>query len=141
MNTTTQNLGTSEIPILSFEPRNSHEDVAAKVVRMMIKYEVLRVLLESNLIDFDANQRAAKTQEAIQLRIKGFRTQRESAEQGMPFTLDDELLRRGAVRIAYLLARDSKHEAERIEEQVVTISVNQALYGIDDELLAFANAA
>lgn len=141
MNSPTQNLGSSETPILFFEPSNTHEEVTAKVVRMMIKYEVLRVLLESNLIDFDANQRAAKRQEAIQLRITGFRTQRQSTEQGMPFTLDDELLRRGAIRIAYLLARNATEEAKRIEEQVVTISVNQALYGMDDEVITIANAA
>ncbi len=141
MNTPTQNLGSSETPILFFEPRNPHEEVTAKVVRMMIEYEVLRVQLESNLMDFDGNQRTAKRQEAIQLRITGFRTQRESAEHGMPFTLDDELLRREAVRIAYLLARNATEEAKRIEEQVVTISVNQALYGMDDELITIANAA
>ena len=141
MNTPTQNLGPSRTPIVLFEPRNPHEEVTAKVVRMMLKYEVLRVQLESNLIDFDVNQRTAKRQEAIQLRIAGFRTQRESAEQGMPFTYDDELLRREAIRVAYLLARNATEEAKRIEEEVVAISVTQALYGMEDDPITIATAA
>ena len=140
MNTPTRNLDL-QTPIVLFEPKDPHEEVTAKVVRMMLKYELLRVQLESNLIDLDPNQRAAKRQEAIQLRITGFRTQRESREQGMPFTYDDELLRREAIRMAYLLARNATEEAQRIEEQVVAISVNQALYGMEDEPITFATAA
>jgi hypothetical protein len=43
--------------------------------------------------------------------------------------------------MAYLLVRKETEEARRIEEQVVAISVNQALYGMDDELITFATAA
>jgi len=128
-------------PIAPFEPKDQHEDVTAKVIRMMLKYELIRVQLESNLVDLDSNQRALKRHEAIQLRITGFRTQREAREQGMPFTYDDDLLRREAIRMAYLLVRNETEEAQRIEEQVVAISVNKALYGMDDELIAFATAA
>jgi len=135
MNTATRN------PIIPFEPKGRHEEVTAKVVRMMLKYELIRVQLESNLVDLDSNQRAARRQEAIQLRITGFRTQREAREQGMPFTYDDDLLRREAIRMAYLLVRNETEEAQRIEEQVLAISVNEALYGMDDELITFATAA
>ena len=142
MNTPTQNLSSSPPrPLTLFEPKNAHEEVTAKVVRMMLKYEILRFQIEKNLIDLDANQRAEKRQEAIQLRIDGFRTQRESGDKGMPFSYDDELLRRGASRIAYLLLRDATEEAKRIEEDVVAISVNKALYGMDDDLITFATAA
>ena len=108
---------------------------------MMLKYEILRFQIEKNLIDLDINQRTEKRQEAIQLRIDGFRTQRESGEKGMPFSYDDELLRREGIRIAYLLLRDATEEAKRIEEHVVAISVNKALYGMDDDLITFATAA
>lgn len=135
MNTSTN------IPIIPFEPKDQHEEVTARVVRMMLRYELIRVQLESNLIDLDPNQRAARRDEAIQLRIAGFRTQRQAREQGMPFTYDDDLLRREAIRMAYLLVRKETEEARRIEEQVVAISVNQALYGMDDELITFATAA
>ena len=128
-------------PLILFEPKNAHEEVTANVVRMMLKYEILRVQIESNLIDLDINQRAEKRKEAIQLRIDGFRTQRESGEKGMPFTYDDELLRREGIRIAYLLVREATEEAKRIEEEVVAISVNKALYGMDDDLIEFATAA
>ena len=139
MNTPIENPGSSPIPI--FEPKNAHEEVTAKVVRMMLKYEILRAQIEGNLTDLDPNQRAATRQEAIQLRLEGFRTQRESAERGMPFTYDDELLRREGIRIAYLLLREATEEAKRIEEDVVAISVNKALYGMDDDLITFATAA
>ena len=141
MNTPTQKLRSSQTPIIPFEPTNPHEEVTAKVIRMMLNYELVRVQLESNLIDLDPNQRAAKRHEAIQLRITGFRTQREAREQGMPFTYDDELLRREAIRMAYLLVRNETEEARRIEEEVVAISVNTALYGMDDDLITFATAA
>lgn len=128
-------------PIIPFEPNCEHEEVTARVVRMMLRYELIRVQIESNLIDLDPDQRAARRDEAIQLRITGFRTQRQAREQGMPFIYDDDLLRREAIRMAYLLVRKETEEARRIEEQVVAISVNQALYGVDDELIAFATAA
>jgi hypothetical protein len=142
MNTPTQNLSSSPPKTLTvFEPKNAHEEVTARVVRMMLKYEILRFQIEKNLIVLDTNQRAEKRQEAIQLRIDGFRTQRESGEKGMPFTYDDELLRREGIRIAYLLLREATDEAKRIEEDVVAISVNKALYGMDDDLITFATAA
>ena len=141
MNSPTQNPEPPPNPIILFEAKNPHEAVTAKVVRMMLTYEILRVQIEHNLIELDTNQSAAKRQEAIQLRIQGFRIQRESGEQGMPFTYDDELLRREGIRIAYLLLRGANEEAKRIEEDVVAISVNKALYGMDDDLITFASAA
>ena len=140
MNITTRQFQSPRTPI-PFKPKDAHEAITAKVVRMMLKYELIRVQLESNLVDLDDDQRAAKRQEAIQLRITGFRTQREAEEQNMRFTYDDELLRREAVRMAYLLVRNEIEEANRIEEEVVTISVNKALYGLDDDLITFATAA
>ena len=139
MNTPGQHSASS--PLILFEAKNAHEEVTAKVVRMMLKYEILRFQIEKNLIVLDTNQRAEKRQEAIQLRIDGFRTQRESGEKGMPFSYDDELLRREGIRIAYLLLRDATEEARRIEEEVVAISVHRALYGMDDDLITFATAA
>jgi len=128
-------------PIIPFEPRTQHEEVTAAVVRMMLKYELIRVQLESNLIDLDFHQRAARHHEAVQLRLTGFRTQREAREQGMPFTYDDDLICRGAIRMAYLLVRKETEEARRVEEQVVTISVDKALYRMDEEPVTFATAA
>jgi len=140
MNITTRQFQSPGTPI-PFKPKDAHEAITAKVVRMMLKYELIRVQLESNLVDLDDNQRAAKRQEAIQLRITGFRTQRKAEEQNLRFTYDDELLRREAIRMAYLLVRNETEEANRIEEEVVTISVNKALYGLDDDLITFATAA
>lgn len=141
MNIKTRQFQSPRTPIIPFKPKDPHEAITAKVVRMMLKYELIRVQLESNLVDLDDDQRAAKRQEAIQLRITGFRTQREAEEQEMRFTYDDELLRREAIRMAYLLVRNETEEANRIEEEVVTISVNKALYGLDDDLITFATAA
>ena len=140
MNITTRQFQSPRTPI-PFKPKDAHEAITAKVIRMMLQYELIRVQLESNLVDLDDDQRAAKRQEAIQLRITGFRTQREAEQQEMRFTYDDELLRREALRMAYLLVRNETEEANRIEEEVVTISVNKALYGLDDDLITFATAA
>ena len=140
MNITTRQIQSPRTPI-PFKPKDAHEAITAKVIRMMLQYELIRVQLESNLVDLDDDQRAAKRQEAIQLRITGFRTQREAEQQEMRFTYDDELLRREAIRMAYLLVRNETEEANRIEEEVVTISVNKALYGLDDDLITFATAA
>ncbi len=59
----------------------------------------------------------------------------------MPFSYDEELLRREAVRIAYLLVRKAVKQARMIEEATVTISVTQALYGIDVEVINIPQAA
>lgn len=107
----------------------------------MLRYELLRVQLESKLTDADENQRVAMRDEAIRLWVDAFRLQQKASETGMPFSYDEELLRREAVRIAYLLVRKAVKQARMIEEATVTISVTQALYGIDVEVINIPQAA
>jgi hypothetical protein len=137
----TQPLDPSNTSITQFQPQNEHEEITAKVVRMQLKFEVLRVQLESNLVDLSETERMAMRRHATNIRVDGFRIQRESCESGKPFAYDDELLRREGTRIAYLLARDAKDQAALIEEEVVTMSVHNALYQIDEEMITIAAAA
>ena len=137
----TQTLEPSTISITRFQPQNEHEEVTAKVVRMMLKFEIIRVQLESNIIDLSETERMSMRREATNIRVAGFRIQREACEKGKAFAYDDELLRREGTRIAYLLARDAKHQASLIEEEVVTISVHKALYEVDEEIITIAAAA
>lgn len=137
----TQSLDPSNTSITQFQPQNEHEEITAKVVRMQLKFEVLRVQLESNLVDLSETERMAMRRHATNIRVDGFRIQREACESGKPFAYDDELLRREGTRIAYLLARDAKDQAALIEEEVVTMSVHKALYEIDEEMITIAAAA
>jgi len=108
---------------------------------MMLRYELLRVQLESRLTDADENQRLAMRDEAIGLWVNAFHLQEKASEAGMPFTYDEDLIRREAIRIAYLLVRKAVKQACLIEEATVTISVTQALYGIDEEITNILQAA
>lgn len=108
---------------------------------MMLRYELVRVQLESRLTDAHENQRLTMRDEAIRLWVNAFRLQQKASEAGMPFSYDDEIIRREAIRIAYLLVRNAVKQARLIEEATVTISVTQALYGIDAEIINVPQAA
>ncbi|HEU4639386.1 MAG TPA: hypothetical protein VFS84_11075 [Candidatus Binatia bacterium] len=108
---------------------------------MMLRYELVRIRLESKLTDADEYQRQEMRDEAIRLWVAAFRLQQKAAETGMRFFYDDELIRREAIRIAYLLVRNAVNQARLIEEATVTISVNQALYRLDEEIISMAEAA
>ena len=141
MNFATQQLHPATSSFTPFQPQSQHEKTVATVIRMMLRYELLRVQLESKLTDADENQRVAMRDEAIRLWVDAFRLQHKASETGMPFSYDEELLRREAVRIAYLLVRKAVKQARMIEEATVTISVTQALYGIDVEVINIPQAA
>ena len=141
MNFSTQVLHPMTVSITPFQPHNQHERIVARVIRMMLRYELLRIQLESKLTDADENQQRQMRDEAIRLWVAAYHLQRRAAEARMPFSYDDQLLRREAIRIAYLLVRNAVNQARLIEEATVTISVNQALYGLDEEVLGIAEAA
>ena len=141
MNFATQQLHPTTSSITPFQPQNQHEKTVATVVRMMLRYELVRVQLESRLTDADENQRLAMRDKAIRLWVNAFRLQQKASEAGTPFSYDDELIRREAIRIAYLLVRKAVKQARLIEEATVTISVTQALYGLDAEIINIPQAA
>ncbi len=141
MNATTQNLNSHNSPIIPFQPQTSDEVITARVVRMMLNFEVLRVQLEGGRPDLSENQRMLMRQHAIAVRTLGFRTQREALTAGAPLSYDDELLRREGTRIAYLLARNAFDQAMVVEKEVITLSVNKALYDIDEQEITISVAA
>ena len=141
MNFATQVLHPMTGSITPFQPQNQRERIVARVIRMMLRYELVRIQLESKLTDADEYQRQEMRDEAIRLWVAAFRLQQKAAEAGMRFFYDDELIRREAIRIAYLLVRNAVNQARLIEEATVTISVNQALYRLDEEIISIAEAA
>lgn len=136
-----QNLQSSNCPIIPFQPQTESEEVTARVVRMMLKFEVVRVQLENGLLELDETERLTMRQDATAIRVDGFRIQRRAIDRGIKLSYDDELLRREGTRIAYLLARNAIDQANLVEEQVVAISVNQALYEIDEDYILIQDAA
>ncbi len=141
MNFATQVLHTKPTCIKPFQPQNHRERIVATVVRMMLRYELLRIQLESKLTDADEHQRRKMKDEAIRHWLAAFHLQQAAAEAGMQFSYDDQLIRREAIRTAYLLVRNAVNQARLIEEATVTISVNEALYGLDEEVTGIAEAA
>jgi hypothetical protein len=136
-----QNLQSSNCPIIPFQPQTESEEVTARVVRMMLKFEVVRVQLENGLLELNETERLTMRQDATAIRVDGFRIQRRAIDRGIKVSYDDELLRREGTRIAYLLARNAIDQATLVEEQVVAISVNQALYEIDEDYILIQDAA
>lgn len=141
MNFATQVLHTKTTSIKPFQPQNQRERIVARVVRMMLRYELLRIQLESKLTDADEQQRRKMKDEAIRHWLAAFHLQQAAAEAGMRFSYDDQLIRREAIRTAYLLVRNAVNQARLIEEAAVIISVNDALYGLDEEVTGIAQAA
>ena len=141
MNANTRNLNHHESPIIPFQPQTSDEAITAKVIRMMLNFEVLRVQLEGGRPNLTESQRVSMRQQATAIRTLGFRTEREAITAGVPLSYDDDLLRREGTRIAYLLARNAFDQAMLVEKDVITISVNKALYDIDEDRMTIAAAA
>ena len=132
--TPTQNLDDVLTPVTPFHPETKAEEVTANIIRMMLKFEVLRVQLETpDLINVSDTERFVLRQEASTLRLEGFRAQKRAITSGITAIYDDYLLGGEGTRIAYLLARGAKNQASLIEEEVISISVNKALYNIDDD--------
>ena len=141
MNFATQVLHPMTTSITPFQPQNQRERIVARVIRMMLRYELLRIQLENKLTDADENRRREMHDEAIRLWVAAFHLQRRAAEAGMRFSYDDQRIRREAIRLAYLLVRNAVNQARLIEEATVTISVNDALYGLDEEMIGIPKAA
>ncbi len=89
MNFATQALQPMTNSITPFQPRNQRERIVARVIRMMLRYELLRIQLENNLTDADENRRREMHDEAIRLWVAAFHLQRRAAEAGMRFSYDD----------------------------------------------------
>ena len=136
MQSRTQNLDDTNIIITPFQPETLAEEITANVVRLMLKFEVLRVQLQTpDLIAARETERSFLRQHASTLRVEGFRAQKRAMSLGINAIYDDYLLRREGVRIAYFLARGAHNQARAIEEQVISISVNKALYDLDDDCI------
>jgi len=132
----TQNLDDTNIIVTAFEPDTLAEEITANVVRLMLKFEVLRVQLQTpDLITARETERSLLRQHASAIRVEGFRAQKRAKSLGINAIYDDYLLRREGVRIAYFLARGATNQARAIEEQVISISVNKALYDLDDDCI------
>ena len=63
---------------------------------------------------------------------------RDAIDSGIRVSYDDELLRQEATRIAYLLCSNQVERAMSLEEEIIMISVNHSLYGIDLEAMRIA---
>lgn len=132
----TQNLDDTNIIVTPFEPETLAEEITANVVRLMLKFEVLRVQLQTpDLITAHETERSLLRQHASTIRVEGFRAQKRAKSLGINAIYDDYLVRREGVRIAYFLARGATNQARAIEEQVISISVNKALYDLDDDCI------
>lgn len=138
MNFSTQNLTANETPITPFKPQTGDEEITAKVIRMMLNFEVIRVQLEGGRPDLTEYQRHLMRAQAIEVRVLGFRTEREAITAGVPLSYDPELLRREGTKIAYLLERKAFDQATLVEKEVITLTVNKALYGIDEDYMTIA---
>jgi hypothetical protein len=137
MQATTQNLDDTLIPVVPFHPDTEAEEITANIIRTMLKFEVLRVQLETpDLIIAPETERFVLHQQASTLRVEGYRAQKRAISSGINAVYDDYLLRREGIRIAYFLARGAKNQASLIEEEVISISVNKALYNIDDDRIS-----
>ena len=134
MQTATQTLDDTLIKVLPFDPETLEEEITGNIVRIMLKFEVLRVQIQTpDLINACETERSFLRQQISNLRVEGFRAQKRARSLGINAIYDDRLLRREGIRIAYFLARDAKNQARFIEEQVISISVKKALYDIDDD--------
>jgi hypothetical protein len=130
---------------ISFTARDENEQRVARVVRLMLQYWTLRTMIE----------RARQQGEAVsplmvdyakRVRVQGFRDEFSSTislAPGQP-VFDDEKLQQAGTRIAYLVptaranfavgepdrAEELLDQVHTIEEEIVTLEVNRALYGI-----------
>lgn len=130
----TQNLDDTNIAVVPFQPETLAEEITANMIRIMLKFEVLRVQIQTpDLINASETERSFLRQHASTLRVEGFRAQQRAKSLGINAIYDDYLLRREGIRIAYFLARGAKNQARVIEEQVISISVDKALYDLDDD--------
>ena len=127
----------ANIAVIPFQPETLAEEIAANVIRMMLKFEVLRVQVQTpDLLNGIEAEQSFLRQYASALRVEGFRAQRRAKNLGINAIYDDYLLRREGIRIAYFLARGAGNQARAIEEQVISISVNKALYDLDDDRIS-----
>lgn len=137
MQASTPYVDDTNIAVIPFHPETLAEEIAANVIRMMLKFEVLRVQVQTpDLLNGLEAERSFLRQYASALRVEGFRAQRRAKNLGINAIYDDYLLRREGIRIAYFLARGAGNQARAIEEQVISISVNKALYDLDDDRIS-----
>jgi len=133
----TQTLDDTTTAVVPFQPETLAEEITANIIRTMLKYEVLRVQIQTpDLINPLETERSFLRLHATNLRVEGFRAQKRASSLGINVIYDDYLLRREGIRIAYFLARGSGNQASLIEEQVISISVNKALYDIDEDRIS-----
>jgi hypothetical protein len=133
--TSSSNNGLNFVP---FKPQSDDENTVAHIMRSMLHYHILRVQLEGSRPWMHDKQRVRARREAIEARRQGFIEERDTLDAGIRVSYDDELLRKEATSIAYLLCRDQVEKAMNLEEEVITISVNHALYGTDIDAMRIA---
>ena len=129
---------TTTFAFAPFKPQSSDEAILAGIIRKMLHYHILRVQLEGARPWMHEKQRLCARQQAIEARRKGFAEERDAIDSGIRVSYDDELLRQEATRIAYLLCSDQVQRAMSLEEEIIMISVNHSLYGIDLEAIRIA---
>jgi hypothetical protein len=125
---------TNDLEIMPFKPQSDDEAKAARIIRMMLHYHILRTQIEGSR-EMSDNQRKHVKQCAVQIRLQGFRDERMAnlpLAQGM-ILFDDEVLKQEGTRIAYAFGHGQIEDALNLEELTIALSVNRALYGIDVE--------
>jgi hypothetical protein len=96
----TQNLDDANIIVTPFEPETLAEEITANVVRLMLKFEVLRVQLQTpDLITARETERSLLRQHASTIRVEGFRAHPPPQSLALHAKDDDDLRRRDGVRI------------------------------------------
>ncbi len=146
----------NHLTVNPFNPHSEDEAKAARIVRMMLYYWILRTKLEFDayMPTMSEGQRIRIKREAQAIRLQGFRDERDAELQmADDMTLfDDQKLQQAGTRIAYMLPSvetsfrigDADRacalltDALNLEEEIVTLTVNQALYGIDLEKVTIA---
>ena len=157
MNTSQQNNSRdNRLNVIPFKPQSEDECQAARTIRMMLHYWILRTKLgiDDDSPTMSEGQRKLIKRQGQAIRLQGFRDERNSNLQlahGMTL-FDDEILQQAATKIAYKLPSVENSfrvgdadracallsDALNVEEEIITLSVNRALYGIDLEKVSIA---
>jgi hypothetical protein len=146
----------NRLNVIPFKPQSEDEFQAARTIRMMLHYWILRTKLgiDDDSPTMSEGQRKLIKRQGQAIRLHGFRDERDSNLQlahGMTL-FDDEILQQAATKIAYKLPSVENSfrvgDADRacallsdaltVEEEIITLSVNRALYGIDLEKVSIA---
>ena len=146
-------ISNDHLTVKRFQPNDDQERAVARVIRLMLNTWVLRTTFENARRHGEAVSKLAEDH-ARAARVQGFRDEVQALKSvslaaGQPL-FDDEFLSKTGTQIAYLLAtvRTSRaagederakavlHDALAMEEEIVTMEVDRALYGVDIQRMA-----